>query len=118
MPVAAGEVISALPVPPVRSLHTVCPSEAVIRPGRWHNQPTLGHPHTRGLALVCVGVRLGLFTVMKKAVGVVVLPLLAGGAVLTQAPVGAAYRVPPAIDDGWNTLPAVKTDTHFGCPGS
>ena len=45
-----------LPVPPVRSLHTACPSEAVISPGRWHNQLQL-LPHRRDPALICVGVR-------------------------------------------------------------
>ena len=63
-------------------------------------------PHRRGHARDCVGVRLGLFTVMKKAVGGVVLLLLAGGTALAQAPVGAVYRVPSAIDDGWNTARA------------
>ena len=47
-------------VPPVRSWHTVCRSGAVVRPGRWHNQPF--HPTggaMRATASACGSVRYG-----------------------------------------------------------
>ncbi len=58
------------------------------------------------------GTRLGLTTMKKEVIGVVVLLILAGGSALAQryvqAPVGAAYRVPSATNDGWNTASADK----------